>query len=147
MKLIFSMALFAVFLIFCKKDFRILEGTMQEWTGGRQKSGKGVNYRITIITETSSDKLELLEFWVKKRLCKHKLFNLTTNAFCNSFNKNDTLILTGTLMIYDLKNNIDSTKEVPFDFTEQIVIGYILKNKTKYKPYNDIKTLKPLLFK
>ena len=47
----------------------------------------------------------------------------------------------------DLKNNIDSTREVPFDFSEHIVIGYLLKNKTKYKPYKDLKTLKPLLFK
>ena len=50
-------------------------------------------------------------------------------------------------LLNDLKNDIDNTEDVPFDFTEQIVIGYILKNKTKYKPYNDIKTLKPLLFK
>ncbi|UCH15401.1 MAG: hypothetical protein JSV22_05400 [Bacteroidales bacterium] len=147
MKSIFTILLFISVLIFCKKDFRILECTMQEWIGGRQKSGKGVNYKITMVTETTSDKLELKELWIRERLCKHKLYNLNTGEFGNSFNKNDTLILTGTLTIYDLKNNIDSTREVPFDFSEQIVIGYILRNKTKYKPYKDIKALKPLLLK
>ena len=135
------------FLIICKKDFRVIEATMQEWTGGRQKTGRGVNYKITIIAETTSNKLELHELWINKKLCVHRLFNLANNEQGNTFNKNDTLILTGTVIINEYIVIGDIKKEPPFSFNEEIVIGYSLRNRMMYRPVSDIKILKPLFYR
>jgi len=137
--------LIAGFLVICRKDFTIAEATKQEWTGGRQKSARGVNYRITIIAGMSDRKLK--ELWVNGKLTIFRLNNLTSNEPGNSFNKNDTLILTGTVMLDESPGDDNIMENPPFLFNEEIVIGYSLKNKMLYKPVIEIKILKPLYHK
>jgi len=139
--------LIAGFLVICRKDFTIAEATKQEWTGGRQKSARGVNYRITIIAGMSDRKLKLKELWVNGKLTIFRLNNLTSNEPGNSFNKNDTLILTGTVMLDESPGDDNIMENPPFLFNEEIVIGYSLKNKMLYKPVIEIKILKPLYHK
>jgi hypothetical protein len=139
--------LIAGFLVICRKDFTIAEATKQEWTGGRQKSARGVNYRITIIAGMSDRKLKLKELWVNRKLTIFRLNNLTSNEPGNSFNKNDTLILTGTVMLDESPGDDNIMENPPFLFNEEIVIGYSLKNKMLYKPVIEIKILKPLYHK
>ncbi len=147
MRFLILLILIAGFLVICRKDFTIAEATKQEWTGGRQKSARGVNYRITIIAGMSDRKLKLKELWVNGKLTIFRLNNLTSNEPGNSFNKNDTLILTGTVMLDESPGDDNIMENPPFLFNEEIVIGYSLKNKMLYKPVIEIKILKPLYHK
>jgi hypothetical protein len=135
------------FIVLVKRDFRIIEATKQEWTGGRQRSVRGLNYRVTIIAGKGSGKLKLQELWVKRKLIPHKVFNITKNEPGNYFVKNDTLLLTGTLLI-DESVSIDSMdKEPPFKYTEELIIGYKLNSRMLYKPVSEIKVLNHLYHK
>jgi hypothetical protein len=130
-----------------KRDFRIVEATRQEWTGGRQKSVRGLNYRVTIIAGKGSGKLKLQELWVNRKLIPHRVFNITKNEPGNSFTRNDTLLLTGTLIINESVSIDSIDKEPPFVYTEELIIGYKLNSRMLYKPVSEIKVLNHLYHK
>jgi hypothetical protein len=135
------------FTTLVKRDFRIVEATRQEWTGGRQKSARGLNYRVTIIAGKGSGKLKLQELWVNRKLIPHRVFNLTKNEPGVSFAKKDTLVITGTVIINESISSDSIYKEPPFIFTEELIIGYKLNNRMLYKPVSEIKILDPLYHK
>ncbi len=135
------------FLVSLKRDFRIVEATRQEWTGGRKKSARGLNYRVTIIAGKGSGKLKFQELWVNRKLIPHRVFNITKNEPGNSFVKNDTLVLTGTVIINGSISSDSIYKEPPFIFTGELIIGYKLNSRMLYKPVSEIKTLNTLYHK
>lgn len=135
------------FFGFFGKDFRIIEATSQKWVGGLQSTGEGVNYKITIVARTNSDKLNIEEVWIKNKLCKHKIFNPKIRKFGNNFFKNDTIFLTATIKVNNSKSNPGKDIQLPVDCNSETVIGYTIKNKKKYKPVDNIKILKSLYYK
>jgi hypothetical protein len=146
-RVIILIILLAGFTFLFKRDFRIVEATRQEWTGGRQRSVRGLNYRVTIIAGKGSGKLKLQEMWVNRKLIPHRIFNITRNEPGNSFARNDTLLLTGTLIIYDTVSIDSIDKEPTFTNTEELIIGYKLNRRMLYKPVSEIKVLSHLYHK
>ena len=135
------------FTTLVKRDFRIVEATRQEWTGGRQKSVKGLNYRVTIIAGKDSGKLKIHELWVNRKLIPHRVFNITKNEPGNYFLKNDTLVISGTVILNGSISSDSIDKEPPFIFTGELIIGYKLNSRMLYKPVSEIKILNPLYHK
>lgn len=147
MKTAFIMlVLFTGIFGFFKKDFKIIEATRQEWTGGLRESGKGINYKITLEAKKNSDKLKFEDIWIKERTYKYKIYNISENKPGNVFKKNDTLIISATIKTHKDDNSLKE-EQLPFDYTNESVIGYKLKNKKKYKPVGDIRILKPSYYK
>lgn len=132
---------------FFNKDFKFIEATSQEWIGGTRDSGKGVNYKITVQTRTNSDKLKFEEIWIKNKLCRYRMYNLSIKKFGNNFEKNDTILFTATIKADNSDSNYGKDKQLPFEYNAETIIGYKLKNKMKYKPFDDINLLKPLYYK
>ena len=135
------------FFGFLSKDFKVIEATSQRWSGGLKEAGEGINYKITILARTNSDKLNIEEVWIKNKLCKYKMFNSTTKKFGNNFCKNDTIFLTATIKVNNTKSDPGKDKQLPVDYNSETVIGFKIKNKKKYRPVDNIKILKPLYYK
>jgi hypothetical protein len=102
---------------------RILEATRQEWAGGIEESGKGVNYEIRLVVKQRSAKLQFVSITIDQQGCTYKITNATLPEKGERFQKGDTLLISALL-----KNplNRPSQKEKPYP-----VIGYTYK-KTLY---------------
>jgi hypothetical protein len=102
---------------------RILEATRQEWTGGIEESGKGVNYEIRLVVKQRSAKLQFVSITVDQQGCTYKITNATRPEKGERFQKGDTLLISALL-----KNplNRPPQKEKPYP-----VVGYTYK-KTLY---------------
>jgi hypothetical protein len=146
-RFIIFVTVITTFLVLPKRDFRIVEATKQEWTGGRQKSVSGLNYRITIIAERGSARLKLKELWVNRNLVPCKVFNLTKNEPGNSFGRNDTILLTATVIVNESSDIDRIDEEPPFTFTGELIIGYKLNGRMLYRPVSEIKILNTLYHK
>jgi hypothetical protein len=134
------------FFGFFRKDFKIIEATKQEWTGGLKESGKGINYRVTIVAKTNSDKLliEGLRIYQKEYYCKK--FNLSDKNAGKSFEKNDTIIIVSTTKGKN-KDSSNINKQPSRDCNSEIVIDYKLKNRKKCRSVENIQILKPEYYK
>ena len=76
---------------------RILEATRQEWTGGREETGTGVNYEIRLVANKSSAKLRFISISVDKRPCDFKVSNTSHPDKGYRYMKGDTLLITALL--------------------------------------------------
>jgi hypothetical protein len=105
---------------------RIMEATRQEWTGGREETGYGLDYTIRLVVNKSSAKLRFISITVETRGCDFKVSNITRPERDNKYYKGDTLLISAILKnppVYPQK------KEKPYP-----VIGYLYKKSIYYCP-------------
>jgi hypothetical protein len=104
--------------------FRIVEATRQEWTGGIEESGKGVNYEIRLVVNKGSAKLKFVSITVDQQGCAYKISNLTGAEKGERYHKGDTLLISALL-----KNppGMPPQKGRPYP-----VIGYTYKKELCY---------------
>jgi hypothetical protein len=123
------MLLFLVLSSFLQQPpdlIRILEATRQEWVGGIEESGKGVNYEIRLIVNKGSAKLKFVSITVEQQNCTYKILNRTNPENGERYHIGDTLLISALL-----KNppNRPLQKEKPYP-----VIGYIYKKELFHFP-------------
>ncbi|MBN1414894.1 MAG: hypothetical protein JW973_07325 [Bacteroidales bacterium] len=105
---------------------RILEATRQEWTGGREETGKGVNYEIKLVVDKKSTKLKFVSVTVDQQGCSYKVNNISDPERGNRYRKGDTLMISALL-----KN---PPEYPPKKLKPYPVIGCSFKNKIYYFP-------------
>jgi hypothetical protein len=105
---------------------RILEATRQEWSGGREGSGTGVDYSIKLIPFKGSSKLQFVSITVVSNGCDFRITNVSVPERGAKFNKGDTVLILAQLKNVALPRN---PKEKPYP-----VIGYTYKRKLYYLP-------------
>ena len=103
---------------------RILEATQQEWTGGREETGKGVNYEIKLVVKKNAAKLKFVSITVDQQACDFKVSNINHPDKGNRYHNGDTLLISALL-----KNppGQSQKKEKPYP-----VIGYSYKKSILY---------------
>ena len=105
---------------------RILEATRQEWTGGIEESGKGVNYDIRLVVKKNSANLNFVSVTVDQQGCSYKITNVNRPAKGDRYQKGDTLLISALLKNPPVRT---PQKETPYP-----VIGYIYKKTLYYFP-------------
>ncbi len=131
---------------FFSKDFKIIDATMQEWTGGLQESGKGVNYRITVVVKKKSDKIKIDGIRIKEKVYNCRIFNLSNKEAGKYFEKNDTILITSSIRINN-KSNSNTEKPLFGDCSPEASIDYLFKGRKRCIPVSNIKKLKPEYYK
>jgi len=111
--------LFSLFLQKPPDLIRILEATRQEWTGGREETGKGVNYEIKLVVKQKSAKLKFVSITVDQQGCSYKVSNISNPDKGNRYHKGDTLLISALL-----KNHPDLSQKKIKSYP---VIGYSYK--------------------
>ena len=140
-----------IVLIFCLfgshgRDFKIVKATMEEWTGGLKESGKGINYRITVLVKKNSDKLKIYGIRIKDKEYDCRIFNLSDENKGKYFEKNDTILITSSIRNgYKAKSN--KKEQITSDCNAELVIDYNLRKKEKCIPVNNIEKLKPKYYR
>lgn len=103
---------------------RILEATRQEWAGGIEDNGKGINYEIRLVSQKSSAKLKFVSITVDQLGCQYRIMNVNRPSKGEHFRKGDTLLISAMLKNPPVRT---PQKEKPYP-----VIGYIYKKKLLY---------------
>jgi hypothetical protein len=103
---------------------KILETTRQEWAGGLEETGRGVNYEIRLVANKKSAKLKFVSITVDQQGCEYRITNVNRPEKGDRFSKGDTL-----LILAQLKNppNRPPQKGKPYP-----VIGYTFKKALYY---------------
>jgi len=139
--------------IFCQ-PFKILEKTSQDWSGGTEESGFGTSYRFKMIAKKGSGKLVIDRLWVGKDYFEVKPY-LKPGFFNNStFHRKDTIRILATKFKGSEQNkerniDINSSKYVkpPFEYEGDAILGYMIKNKRKYKKIESLTRLEKLNYR
>ena len=105
---------------------RILEATRQELAGNTKESGKSVNYEISLVAKTGSEKLRFVSIMVDQQGCTYKITNATHPRKGEKFQKGDTLLISALLKNPPI---LTPQKEKPYP-----VIGFTYKETLYYLP-------------
>lgn len=102
------------FSLFVKSpDFELLSASAKKWTGGMQGTGGGLNYRIEIVVNHSSEKLVFTELLVPDECLEVKIIRRDLVCKDVNFNKGDTIVITASKRIlpdYKNDNNVDKSE-------------------------------------
>jgi hypothetical protein len=105
---------------------RILEATRQEWAGGIEESGKGVNYEIRLVVKKGSAKLKFVSLSIDHQGCQYKITNVNRAEKGVRFSKGDTLLISAQLR--------NPPRQTPQKEKSYPVIGYTYKKALYYFP-------------
>lgn len=117
------------------QDFEIIEATSQKWTGGRARSGHGVNYKITIVCKKKLKALSFDKLWLKDEPLLLKTAKNTTEKL--TFAKNDTIFLIAAKKVKtneygdEIKED-KKTEQPPVKFETEGLISYQVKRKNNH---------------
>ncbi len=131
------------------QDFKIIEATSQKWTGGRARSGYGVNYKLTIVSNKKLKKLHFEKLWVGKEAFPIKVVKNKHEIL--SVSKNDTIYLTARKRVKtdEYGNKIKEKKneeKAPVKYKTGAFLSYKIKKKDKFMPINKLKKLKAIFY-
>ncbi|MCD6557241.1 MAG: hypothetical protein J7K64_08625, partial [Bacteroidales bacterium] len=77
----------------CFKKFELIRATSQEWHGGRESTGFGTYYELTIIPAVNSDNLIFDKIWIGKNYFEIQSFQKGKKMRNNLFSKGDTITI------------------------------------------------------
>ena len=78
-----------LFLISCSSNKMVISSSYQHWVGGLKESGSGTNYTFKIVAPANQSNFSVETVYAHERL-------LYFNIFPKSFNRGDTLIISGS---------------------------------------------------
>ncbi len=96
MKILVGLYLFISFSCLPFHDIKILDASSQKFEGGREESGSGIQYRIQLIANKDSKKLEIVGVWVDQKMYKPRIVVKSSFQQVGDFQKGDTMLLTFT---------------------------------------------------
>ncbi len=133
----------------CGKDFEIIKSTSQKWYAGREIAGYGTYYKLTIVPQKKSDKMQFNTFWIGEKAFPVIAYTKNKNKTKiiseeNKFAKNDTIYI-----VINDRTVVNSSKDTvniapPYKFEGEALLGYTVKGKKKYheiKQFTKLKTL------
>ena len=131
------------------QDFDVIEATSQKWTGGRARSGHGINYKLTIVCKKKLKKVHFEKLWVGEEAFELKIAGNEQNE--SNYSKKDTIVLTARKKVntneYGDEIKVDKKKEVPpVDFITEALFNYKVRGKGKHIFVDKLKKLKAIYY-
>ncbi len=128
------------------KDFKIIEATVQSWSG-RVAGNEGTVYDILIKCNTT-EKINIDQVWINDKFYYPDIYIKTNGHYKNDscFNINDTVLIKAIDSRWQSYRNKTDTISPPFKYEGAGLIGYIVDNTRKYKTIKELKQLKRLAY-
>ena len=138
-------------MLFTKTDFDVVESNSQKWHGGRRETGSGTNYEIKLLTHRDSKTLKFSGIWIDKKYFDLKSRIITTIHGDSIYFKNDTLLISFTDHVSEIKEFNDSEIDQnsispPYQYQGEALIKYEYKGKIKYAVIKKIKPLQDVYY-
>jgi len=139
MKMLVGLYLFISFSCLPFHDIKILDASSQKFQGGREESGSGIQYRIQLIANKDSEKLEIVGVWVDQKMYKPRIVVKSGFQLVGDFQKGDTLLLTFTKWTHKPEafetpsEELQSNNMPPEKFKGEGIIEGRIKRKSFFK--------------
>jgi len=141
----------------CIKKFELINAVSQKWTGGRQETGFGIYYELTIVPNTDSDNLLFDRLWIGKKYFDIQSYQKGKKMRNNLFGKGDTITIRVNNSVKpkpvhfdkkdDYKNKCLTEKHpLPHEYDGEALLSYIYKGKRKYFTIEHFTALKPVYY-
>jgi len=127
------------FGLFRQGDISIISAESQQWYGGKEPAGKGINYEIIVTVHKSSNRLIIDKLWIENKCYDLKVSKPGSIGMLSKFDKNDEIHLYASEKYFkDDKGNWElsegyQTSDPPIKYEGAALIGYLVNNKRKYK--------------
>ena len=138
--------LLSFLLMTCRPEpVRIIDATSEAWSGGVRGSGRGVNYRIKVVVNRSSNLLQFDSLWVGDRgydVQASRPFPFQVN---DGYKRNDTVILYAKM--YQASNRdgdlipLPDSPKPPIDYEGDALVSYWLRGERYFKVVNTLRAL------
>ena len=141
----------------CHKSFELINATSQKWTGGRQETGFGTYYELTIIPNTNSENLVFDKMWVGKKYFDVQSFQKGKKMRNNLFGKGDTVTIRVNVSVrpqpmpFDRKDDnkdkcLTEKHPVPKEYKGEALLSYVYKGKRKYFEIKEFTKKEPIFY-
>ena len=135
----------------CSDKFDIINTTSQEWKGGRQETGYGTYYEMTIVPEVNSTVLIFDELWIGELFFQIQCYQKGKRVKNNTFGPGDTITIRVNDRIvpkeFQKENDIKTdSKNPPKKYRGDALLSYTLKGIRKYKIIEKFTKIKPVYY-
>ena len=126
---------FSSFSIDCNEKFEIVKASSQEWKGGRQETGFGTYYELTIVPKVNSESLRFDKLWIAETYFQISCYQKGKRVKNDTFGPKDTV----TILVNDetVPNQIllveNENPSPPKIYKGDALLSYVYKGKRKYK--------------
>jgi len=143
--------LFLAVFLGCGEKVHIINSTSQEWVGGLQESGYGVDYKISIKVKSGSEKLEFEGLWAGDQYMKVRVIPDPANSGSSSFKKGDTILLKAGVTFHSVAGGLtkaDAGDPPPakINFKGDGLLIYTSNGKKKSVEITDFKKLEKIIY-
>jgi len=140
----------SIFGFLFQPKIKLVDAVSYSWAGGRQESGKGINYTFKFVAGKSSEILEINQLWVDSVYFEVKpQRQLKDLSISHEFEKHDTIIIQANHRFLPDENMelkaAYSNEQIPppYEYSGKALIGYKKRGKQKYLEIEEIKNQKP----
>ena len=149
MKIIAISLILTLFSSQCFEKFEITNATSQEWKGGRQETGYGTYFELTIVPEVNSNVLIFDELWIAKKFFQVQCYQKGKRVKNNTFGPGDTITIrvNDRIVPKEFQKELDKNtvqKDPPKDYKGEALLSYTLKGKRKYKVIEKFTKIEPI---
>lgn len=124
----------------------VLIATRQEYAGGHIQAGRGVKFKFEIKANADSENISFTYLWVNGKKVPLTVFKKGGNMQDTLFGEDDIIVAVAQIHEYpeNPERNVNWIEEkFPIKSVAEGVIGYIYKNKTKFKEVQEFTVLNP----
>ncbi len=141
----------------CHKKFELISAVSQKWTGGREETGFGTYYELTIVPNTDSDNLLFDRLWIGKKYFDIQSYQKGKKMRNNLFGKGDTITIRVNNSVRpkpmpfvrkDDNNDKCLTEKhpLPKEYKGEALLSYVYKGKRKYFTIKHFTESEPLAY-
>ncbi len=138
-------------ILFCGAKVKLLDATSQEWYGGQYESGRGTDYKISLLAGGGSDELVLDELWLGEDFYEIKAVKNLARKSDLKFEKRDTIYVQAGKKYKPDENGrmvkvAGKSVEPPKEYNGVALMGYTWKGKRKYIEIEKLRVLEKIIY-
>lgn len=143
------MSLFFLSFMCDRPTVKVIDATSQSWHGGVKGSGRGVNYRVSVIVGKDSDVLSFDSLWVGDRGYPVQASRPHPFTSADGFHKNDTVTIYASMHQAanpdgDLIPLPVPSKGAPVSYEGDALLSFKVKQKQFYVVVKEFRRLEQL---